>query len=254
MRSVVQTIPNVSRITNNFLSDLSGSRRIARTIIMTIDLYYSDVSTQCTAIRMVATALGVPLNLKLVNLFTGEHLAADFVELNPQHTVPTLVDDGFVIWESRAILTYLVEQYGQPAASNDHPLLPSGARRRATINQRLYFDIGTLHRHYYDAVLPQIFLKRPPPSDVMNKAQDAVELLNTLLAAENNGWLAGGESATVADYAVATTMMGVQLLDVDLTYAGSVKRWLANCKQHLVGWELVEANVERLKSVLQSKV
>lgn len=210
---------------------------------MAIDLYYSETSTQCTVIRMVAAALKIELNLKLVNLFVGEHLAPEFIELNPQHTIPTLVDDGFVVWETRAILIYLIENYGQP---NDS-LFPSGPKLRATINQRLYFDVGTLYRYYYDAVLPQVFHKRAPSAEVLNKAQDAVELLNTLL--EGREWLAG-DAMTVADYSLATTMMGMQLLDVDLSYAGNIKRWMKACEETLVGWELIEATASLLKERL----
>lgn len=213
---------------------------------MSIDLYYSEASTQCTAIRMVAAALKVDLNLKLINLFIGEHLTPEFVELNPQHTIPTLVDDGFVVWETRAILIYLIENYGP---TNDS-LFPSGPQIRATINQRLYFDVGTLYRYFDDAVLPQVFHKRAPSSEVLNKAQDAVELLNTFL--EGREWLAG-DSVTVADYALSTTMMGMQLLDVDLSYAGNIKQWLGSCKDNLAGWELIEANAELLKGLLSPK-
>ena len=48
---------------------------------------------------MVAKALGIELNLKVVDLQKGEQLKPEFVALNPQHTVPTLVDGDFVLWE-----------------------------------------------------------------------------------------------------------------------------------------------------------
>ena len=61
--------------------------------------------------------------------------------MNPQHTVPTLVeDDGFVLWESHAIMPYLVDKYGK----EDDPLYPKDLRKRATINQRLHFNNGVL--------------------------------------------------------------------------------------------------------------
>lgn len=64
-------------------------------------------------------------------------------QINPQHTIPTLVDNGLALWESRAIMVYLVEQYGK----NDS-LYPKDAKARAVVNQRLYFDMGTLYQRF----------------------------------------------------------------------------------------------------------
>lgn len=57
--------------------------------------------------------------------------------------IPTIVDNGFVLWESRAIMTYLVSQYGK----NDS-LYPKNPRKRAIVDQRLHFDLGTLYASY----------------------------------------------------------------------------------------------------------
>lgn len=49
---------------------------------MTIDLYYMAASAPCRSIQMVAKAIGVELNLKSVNLMTGEQLKPEFVKVS----------------------------------------------------------------------------------------------------------------------------------------------------------------------------
>lgn len=57
--------------------------------------------------------------------------------MNPQHTVPTLDDNGFIIWDSHAILVYLVDKYAK-----GNILYSDDVEVRAKINQRLHFDTG----------------------------------------------------------------------------------------------------------------
>lgn len=103
------------------------------------------------------------MQIKTVNLFVKEQLAPEFVKINPQHCVPTIDDDGFYLWESRgelilsrdlnrltnfpslfnfhlAIAQYLVE-----TKVPGNTLYPSDPVERALVNQRLYFDAGTLY-------------------------------------------------------------------------------------------------------------
>ncbi|KAL3287371.1 hypothetical protein HHI36_001845 [Cryptolaemus montrouzieri] len=69
-----------------------------------------------------------------------EQLKDEYLKINPQHTVPTLVDGDFILWDSHAIGTYLADTYGK----NDS-FYPKDLRRRALVDQRLNFDCGTMY-------------------------------------------------------------------------------------------------------------
>ena len=64
-----------------------------------MDFYYMDLSPPCRAVWLTLSALGLSPNMKVVDLFKEEHNKPDFVAINPQHCVPTLVDGKLTIWE-----------------------------------------------------------------------------------------------------------------------------------------------------------
>ncbi|KAJ8979581.1 hypothetical protein NQ317_019156 [Molorchus minor] len=104
---------------------------------MTPKLYYADLSPAVRASLLTIKALGIEVDLKPVNMMAGEHLTPDYLKMNPFHTVPTLEDGDFVIWDSHAINAYLVGKYGK-----DDALYPKDLKKRAIVDQRMYFDCG----------------------------------------------------------------------------------------------------------------
>ncbi|XP_034127072.1 glutathione S-transferase D1-like isoform X3 [Drosophila guanche] len=144
----------------------------------TLDLYYMPSPGASRAVIMTAKAVGVDLNKKVVDVMAREHLKPEFIKINPQHTIPTLVDNGFVLWESRAILIYLVEKYGK-----DDSLYPKDPQQKAVVNQRLFFDLGTLCQSYVCYYYPQLFddVKKPADPEAFKKIDAAFGQLNTLL-------------------------------------------------------------------------
>ena len=59
------------------------------------------------------------------------------MKLNPAHCIPTLVEGDFSLWESRAILQYLVNKYAP-----NSPLYPNDPKKRAVIDRTLNFDVS----------------------------------------------------------------------------------------------------------------
>lgn len=74
---------------------------------MTPTLYYFSLSPASWIARLTAKKIGLLLDLKHVNLGNAEHLAPDFLEVNPQHCLPTMVDKDLVLWERQVKYKYL---------------------------------------------------------------------------------------------------------------------------------------------------
>jgi len=206
---------------------------------MAIDLYYLPGSAPCRSVQMAAKAVGVDLNLKLTNLMTGEHLKPEFLALNPTHTIPTINDNGFSLWESRAIIVYLAEKYGKTDS-----LYPKDAQKRAVVNQRLYFDQGTLYQRLADYYYPQIFAKQPADPEKLTKLEDALKFLDGFLEKSE---YAAGDNLTLADISLVATVSTLEIAKLDLSKFSNVTKWLAKCKATCPGYDINEAGLQEFK-------
>ncbi|KAG4077632.1 hypothetical protein HA402_008892 [Bradysia odoriphaga] len=162
-------------------------------------LYSTDYSPPVRSVRVVAKLLGIELELRDVNLVGGEHLKEPFVKLNPEHTLPTLDDNGFILWDSQTICAYLVDKYGK-----DDSLYPRDLQLRAKCNQRLFFNGSTLFGRLRDISRP-IYLGEY--SEVpQRKIEEAYDNLNALEAFLENDLFLVGNQLTIADVCVALTI------------------------------------------------
>lgn len=106
-----------------------------------LTLYGFDHSPPVRACRMTLEALNLTYDYKVLDVRKGEQFKAEFLKINPLHTVPVLVDGENTIFESHVICAYLVQKYG---SKDDQFLYPRDLDERTKIDQRLYFDLGIL--------------------------------------------------------------------------------------------------------------
>ncbi|MCS6925322.1 MAG: glutathione S-transferase family protein [Candidatus Binatia bacterium] len=102
-----------------------------------ITLYTFHLSTNGRKVHMALEEAHAAYTITPVNLMKGEQKNPDYLKLNPNGKVPTIVDNGVVMWESIAILLYLAEKF--PAAN----LLPTAAAERARAFQWLVWQPTT---------------------------------------------------------------------------------------------------------------
>ncbi|RZC35596.1 GST C domain containing protein [Asbolus verrucosus] len=184
-------------------------------------LYLIEPSPPVRGVLITAKAIGVTFTEKTVDLSKGEHLTSEYLKINPQHTVPTLVEeDGFIIWDSHAIEAYLVSKY----AKNDS-LYPKDLKKRALVDQRLHFDSSV-------AFTPMIRIV----GDILQRGKNKIdendkesgEKVYEFLEAFLNGkeWIAG-DSVTIADYSLYSTITTFNVLvPIDAKKYPKVTAWL----------------------------
>jgi glutathione S-transferase len=91
---------------------------------MALTFYYGSGSPFAWKVWLALEFKAIPYQAKRLSFDSEETKSADFLALNPRGKVPTIVDNGFALYESNAICEYLDEQY--PVK----PLLPKGAQQR----------------------------------------------------------------------------------------------------------------------------
>ncbi|XP_012145418.1 glutathione S-transferase 1-1-like [Megachile rotundata] len=201
---------------------------------MPIDFYYFPPSPPCRQVLLLGKAIGVHFNLKSVNVLKGEQMAEDFVKINPQHTIPTINDNGLILYESRPIMGYLVNRY----ARNDS-LYPKDPKKRAAVDQMLYFDLGSLFENISMCYFPVILGKTHSLNEERVRAvEKSCEILNKFLEGKE---FVAGDNLTIADFSISTSICLLHCFDFDLDRYENVTKWYNNCKELMAGFEDVHA-------------
>jgi glutathione S-transferase len=217
-------------------------------------LHYHPISTTSRTIMLFAAESGIPLEMKVVDLFTGEHMQPTYAALNPNRLIPTLEDGDFVLTENSAILKYLAEKTGSPA-------YPKDLQQRARVNERMDWTSTQLCSDLvYGLVYPQIFDSHKRRSDeaqtatlerARERAQTWLQVLNDKILAPGNSYLCG-DTLTIADYHAVSYVQLAEVIGSDLSAYPNVKQWLARMKS-LKSWPQVYAVIDGFAESLKGK-
>ncbi|XP_072382585.1 glutathione S-transferase 1-like [Diabrotica undecimpunctata] len=211
-------------------------------------LYCAEVSPAVRSTLLTIKALGLDVELVPVNLATGEQLTPDFLKMNPLHTVPTLQDGDFVVWDSHAINIYLIEKY--------HPetdLYPKCIQTRATIHQRLFFDAGILFARMSDIVRGIIREGvKMVSKDKADKIIEGYSFLETLLETSK---YAAGDNVTIADFSLVTTVASCNVVvPIASNRYPKISEWMTNMEQLPYYKEAVQAGLDMFTGMIKSKL
>jgi len=88
---------------------------------MVLTLYGFATSTCTRRVAVVCKELGIPYEFVAVNRAADEHKTPAYLERQPFGQVPVIDDDGFKLYESRAISRYLAAKAGSPLLPTSDP-------------------------------------------------------------------------------------------------------------------------------------
>ena len=186
-------------------------------------LYQADLSPNCLRVRVVAFELGIELEMIDVDLATAAKNDA-LRAVNPNGKVPVLVDEDFVLWESRAINYYLC------SLRPERKLLPEQPRARAVVEQWLYWQAIHLGPAMQSVAFERVFkpkfgLGEPDEALVLAKLKETHRFLQVFeQGLGQRPWIAG--ELSVADFALGTTFMLRKPAGISLAQVPAVSAWI----------------------------
>ena len=89
---------------------------------MMLALYHNAISTCSQKVRLVLARKGIEFESHEIDLMGGGQHDPDYVKLNPNHVVPTIVHDGAVLIESTLINEYLDDAFPDPPMRPGDPV------------------------------------------------------------------------------------------------------------------------------------
>ncbi|KAJ7342857.1 glutathione S-transferase [Mycena albidolilacea] len=94
-------------------------------------------------VSFVLTEKKIPFEVVTIDLEAKEHKAPEFRALHPFGQLPVLDEDGFILYEARAICRYIEEKYADQCTS----LLPKGLKERALVEQAVSAELANFLPH-----------------------------------------------------------------------------------------------------------
>ncbi|TCD64425.1 Glutathione S-transferase 2 [Steccherinum ochraceum] len=155
--------------------------------------------------------LGLEYESKYVDLESREHKGPDYLKINPNGRVPALIDHkngDYTVWESAAILLYLVDKYDKEGRVS----VPVGHPERHHLYQWLFFQSSGQGPYMGQAMWFSRYHSERIPSAIdryKNETKRVLGVLDNVLSERE--WLVGGKM-TVADISFVPWNRGLGVL------------------------------------------
>jgi GST-like protein len=168
-------------------------------------------------ISIALEEMGLPYEVRVIDFATNEQKADWYVKINPNGRIPALVDDGFELFESGAILVYLAEKTGK--------FLPGDIQGRSRVIQWLMFQMSGVGPMMGQA---NVFLRYFPEKiqAAIDRYQREVTRLFGIMDKQlaTHQYIAG--SYSIADMALWPWVSGYEWSGMSVDEFAHLKRWL----------------------------
>jgi maleylacetoacetate isomerase len=179
-------------------------------------LYSFFRSSAAYRVRIALNVKGVAYETVSVDLPASAHHTPEFRAVNPQATVPTLDDEGTILWQSLAIIEYLDTRYPSPR------LIPAEPAARAHVQALAQLIACEIHPLNNLRVLKYLRGELKLDEAAVHKwyahwIAEAFAPLEKLVLRFGGGRYCFGDSLTLADVCLVPQMYNARRFSCDLT-------------------------------------
>jgi glutathione S-transferase len=201
-------------------------------------LYYDPITVNCRKVTAGLGLMGVSFETSRVDYLGGGHKAPEYLAINPNGTLPALVDGDFKLWESNAILQYAADQAGAFA------FYPRDARTRADIHRWQSWEAAHWYPSCYVYLVENLakpMMKAEPDQAAIDREAPNWHRLAGVLEQRlaDRAWICG-ESVTLADISVAAPMHLHPYQKLPLENYPAIRRWMTERVEELPCWKATD--------------
>ncbi len=219
--------------------------------IVMLKFYYAPISANALRVWVALLEKQIPFEPILVNL-EGDQFGSEFTAVNPLQRIPVVVDDGFRVIESLAILDYLEAKYPIPS------LMPSDPNKVAIVRMVEMVSVSELQ----PATLPlsRSLVGLAVDDQVADAAKARVvsvmQFYESLLG--NHSYFVG-EELSLADIVAGTLVPVLPMLGFSLEGYPRLEAWLARLvvrdswQQTTPSPEVIEAALPKMREILERR-
>lgn len=187
---------------------------------------YGTPRTSAGRVYWLLEELGLPYEVKGLDLRTGENESPEYLRLNPNGAVPTLIDGSNTIWESAAINLYLADKY-RPE------LIGATPEERALVYQWSVWSMVTFQPPLIELFIQKVFVPEGSrDAKIISESEGALPELFEIVdnALRGKEYLAH-ERFTLADLQVASVATIARSLELDISKYSNMTRWLDQLRE-----------------------
>ena len=197
-------------------------------------LYYDPRTVNCRKVVAGFKLMGIDFETAEIDHFAQGHLAPEYMAINPNASLPALVDGDLKLWESNAILQYAADKAGAASA------YPADLKVRADINRWLLWEANLWFPSTYVYLVENVvkpILGAEPDQAILDGEAERFNKLAGILDAQLAGrdWVSTPDPS-IADIALAAPMHLHRHQKLPLENYGNIRAWIARMEE-LPAWK-----------------